>query len=426
MDSREASDEVRRTLGLGRSPRAGLGRWAWLLAAGLAGLVLVAVLFWQSGGSPDAAAYTTEPARRGELVVRVSATGHLEPTNQVEVGSELSGIVDAVLADFNDRVHAGQVLARLDTDTLQAAVLQSEAALAAALAHVSQVEATVEETRLKLERCKRLAEARLCPDEELDGSRAAHRRAQADLASAEAQVAEARARVEADRTRLSKAAIVSPIDGVVLDRAVEPGQTVAASLQAPVLFRLAEDLAKMELHVDVDEADVGQVREGQVASFSVDAFPDRSFDARIIQVRFGAREVDGVISYETVLRVDNADLSLRPGMTATAEIVVQQIDDALLVPNAALRFRPPAQGKPRAERGGSLLGQLMPRPPPTRNNRPQGVQDEAGQRVWVLRDGQLGSIPVQIGATDGTWTEVSAGELEPGIPLVVDTARPGR
>jgi HlyD family secretion protein len=192
-----------------------------------------------------------------------------------------------------------------------------------------------------------------------------------------------------------------------------------------VLFRLAEDLAKMELHVDVDEADVGQVREGQVATFTVDAFPNRTFDASIVQVRFGAREVDGVISYETVLRVDNADLSLRPGMTATAEIVVQQIDNALLVANAALRFNPASQGAVRAERGGSLLGQLMPRPPPTRNNRPQGAEAE-GQRVWVLRGGAPAAVPVQVGASDGIWTEVTAGELEPGTPLVVGMTRPGR
>lgn len=425
MESRDASDEVRRTLGVGRSSQRGRRRWAWGVGAGLTGLALAAVLLLQSNGSGETAGYTTEPARRGELVVKVSATGHLEPTNQVEVGSELSGIVDAVLVDFNDRVGAGEVLARLDTDTLQAAVLQSEATLAATLAHVRQVEATVEETRLKLDRCTRLAEARLCPAEELDTSRAAHRRAQADLASAQAQVAEARARLEADRTRLSKAAIVSPIDGVVLDRAVEPGQTVAASLQAPVLFRLAEDLAKMELHVDVDEADVGQVREGQMATFTVDAFPNRTFDARIVQVRFGAREVDGVISYETVLRVDNADLSLRPGMTATAEIVVQRVENALLVPNAALRFNPMPQEAPRGERGGGLLGQLMPRPPPTRNNRSLGVQTE-DQRVWVLRAGEPAAVPVQVGASDGIWTQVTAGELDPGTPLVVGLARPGR
>ncbi len=416
---------MRRTLGLAGARRHGRRHWAWLLGAGTVALALAAVFLVQSTADREEASYTTEAARRGGLVVKVSATGHLEPTNQVEVGSELSGIVDAVLVDFNDRVHAGQVLARLDTDTLQAAVLQSEATLAATLARVRQVEATVDETRLKLERCTRLAEASLCPAEELDTSRASHRRAQADLASAQAQVAEARARLEADRTRLSKAVIVSPIDGVVLDRAVEPGQTVAASLQAPVLFRLAEDLGKMELHVDVDEADVGEVREGQAATFTVDAYPNRSFDARIVQVRFGAREVEGVISYETVLRVDNADLSLRPGMTATAEIVVQQIDQALLVPNAALRFNPTPQAAVRTERGGSLLGQLLPRPPPTRSNRPQGVQAE-GQRVWVLREGEPVPVPVQPGPSDGTWTQVTAGELAAGTPLLVGIAKPGR
>ena len=285
--------------------------------------------------------------QRGNLTVVVTATGTLEPVNQVDVGSELSGIIDIVEVDYNDRVELGQVLARLDTDKLQAEVLQSQAALEAAQAKILEAQATVLETHLKSQRCDRLAVKKMCSQEDVDSSVAAYKRARAEEGSARAQVAEARAKLGADQTNFAKAVIHSPIDGIVLVRNVEPGQTVAATLQAPVLFTLAEDLAKMELHVDVDEADVGLVEAGQTAHFTVDAYPERTFPARITQVRFGSQTVDGVVTYETVLNVDNSDLSLRPGMTATADITVKRIENAILVPNAALRFTPPVQKKNR-------------------------------------------------------------------------------
>jgi HlyD family secretion protein len=219
--------------------------------------------------------------------------------------------------------------------------------------------------------------------------------------------------------------IRSPINGVVLTRSVEPGQTVAASLQAPVLFSLAEDLAKMELHVDVDEADVGQVEEGQAAVFTVDAFTERSFPARISQVRYGSKTVDGVVTYETLLEVDNSDLSLRPGMTATANITVKEVADALLVPNAALRFVPPTRsnGKNEARGGGSVLTRLFPRPRSGSQNRKE-VSDlgaKKNQQVWTVRQGSLTPIPVTIGASNGTFTEIVSGDLRPGLELVVDS-----
>ncbi|MCG6966929.1 MAG: efflux RND transporter periplasmic adaptor subunit [Chromatiaceae bacterium] len=398
-------------------------RWALVT---LAAMGLAAFLLWPAGNGAGKVQYATEAARVGDLVITVSATGHLQPTNQVDVGSELSGIVDSVAVDYNARVKAGEVLAQLDTDKLRAQVLQSEASLASAEAKVNEAQATVLETQLKLQRCLRLAAKQLCTDDEADTNRAANQRARAAEGSAKAQVAEARAKLEVDRTNLDKASIRSPIDGVVLVRAVEPGQTVAASLQAPVLFKLAEDLAQMELHVDVDEADVGQVAQGQDATFTVDAFPDRRFEAQITQVRFGAQEVDGVITYETLLKVDNADLLLRPGMTATAEIVVKRVDKALLVPNAALRFNPEARANRPAARQGSLLGQLMPRPPRSEKPRSSETGGRDQQRVWTLRDGAPLAIPVQIGTSDGLWTEVTGGELKPGTALLVDVVKPQR
>ena len=357
--------DVTKTLGLDRSTgRSGRGR-RWLLAA-LVVVSIVGPMLFLLPGEGSAVRYKTAEVQRGDLTVVVNATGTLEPTNQVDVGSELSGIVDSVEVDYNDRVSVGQVLARLDTDKLRAQVLQSQAALEASQGKVLEAQATVLETRLRSQRCERLAAKKMCSQEDVDTSLAAYKRARAEEASAKAQVSEARAKLDFDRTNLAKAVIHSPIDGIVLVRNVEPGQTVAATFQAPVLFTLAEDLTKMELHVDVDEADVGQVEAGQAATFTVDAYPERTFPARITQVRYGAQEVEGVITYETVLDVDNSDLSLRPGMTATADIRsrVSRTPSSCPMPRCA---SPRCTGKAACTRGG-LISRLFrhgpPDPPP--------------------------------------------------------------
>ncbi len=417
--------DIQQRLGFDRSASAHAYPIRWLLGAVLGGIVIGGIVLWYAPSDQAGLRFKTLPVVVGDLTITVTATGNVEPTNQVDVGSELSGIIDSVEVDFNDRVQQGQVLARLDTDKLDAQLLQSQAALEAAQAKLSEAQVTVLETQLKYKRCEKLADKQMCSQDELDTTRASYMRATAGAGSAKAQVAEASAKLDADRTNLAKAIIHSPINGVVLVRVVEPGQTVAASLQAPVLFTLAEDLTQMELHVDVDEADVGQVQEGQNATFTVDAFPDRTFHARIIQVRYGAQVVDGVVTYETVLEVDNADLSLRPGMTATAEIVVKQVKDAVLAPNAALRFSPPKQSKRSAGGGGSLLSKLMPRPPPSSGRRLEDNNTDGRQRVWVLRDGQPTTLSVTVGATDGSMTEITGGGLEPGTPLLVDVISGG-
>jgi len=427
MTEQTSSKDVTETLGIDGSKSHWKRWWKWLIWISVALVILGAAVIWQSKHVTSNLQYKTQEARRGSLVITVSATGNLEPTNQVDVGSELSGIIGSVMVDYNDWVKAGQMLAKLDTDTLQAQVLQSEAALTAAEARVEESQATVFETKLKLQRCQRMAEKQMCAQEEVDTDSAAYKRAQAGEGSARAQVAEARARLDADRTKLAKAAIRSPINGVVLVRAVEPGQTVAASFQAPVLFTLAEDLSEMELHVDVDEADVGLVQEGQTARFTVDAFPDQVFKAQITQVRYGAQEVEGVITYETVLKVDNTELSLRPGMTATAEITVKRIDEALLVPNAALRFNPIVQASNKSSSGkGSLLSRLMPRPPGLKKAQNKNDDKKGQQQVWILKDGAPVAIPVSTGTSDGIRTEITQGELQAGTALLVATVKSQR
>jgi HlyD family secretion protein len=401
-----------------------------LIAASLLAAAAAALYWWQRETPAGAPRYITAPIQRGDLKVTITATGNLAPVNQVQVGSELSGIVKSVEVDYNDHVKVGQVLARLDTSKLEAQILQSRAGLEAARAKVLQTKATVGETTWNLARLQsvmKMSQGKAGSKQDLEAAQAALDRARADQASAEATVSQNQAALKAIETDLAKTVIHSPINGVVLSRSVDPGQTVAASLQAPVLFSLAEDLAKMQLHVDVDEADVGQVKTGQAAVFTVDAYPDRSFPARISQVRYGSKTVDGVVTYETLLDVDNSDLSLRPGMTGTANITVKEVTEALLVPNAALRFVPPAKAgaddSGRNRNGASVLSRLFPRPrrnTPARKeiNKKDGKKE---QQVWVVRDGNLTAIPVIVGATNGTLTEITSGDLQAGQELVVDT-----
>jgi HlyD family secretion protein len=391
-----------------------------LIATCIALFLAIAWLFADKGAH---AQYKTQEAARGNLTVTVTATGTLYSRHTVNVGIELSGVIQSVAADYNDRVKHGQVLAKLDTSKLEAQLVQSKAALESAKAKVTQTLATVEETRAKLAQLKKVRElsGNKVPSQlEMDAAEAAFERAKADAASATAAVAQAQGTHQANELDLSKAVIRSPIKGIVLTRSIEPGQTVAASYATPVLFTLAEDLAHMELHVNIDEADVGKVQKGQHAAFSVAAYPSRVFEARITQVRYGASTTSGVVTYETVLNVDNPDLALRPGMTATADIVVQKIENAMLVPAAALRFTPPATTDKSGSNGG-LLGQLLPHPPRPSSNQQNGTERSKKQQiVWTLQNGKPTSIAVTTGATNGLMTEVTGGDIREGAKLLVE------
>jgi len=421
----EQESHITKNLGIDVSSKRNKRVRRWLIGGACVFAIALILLKWGSGNSADKLQYKTQSVQRGDLTVVVTATGTLQPTNQVDVGSELSGIIKSVEVDYNDRVKVAQVLAKLDTSKLESQVLESRASLASARAKILQAQATIKETRNELERLRevrKLSNNKAVSQHDLDAAQAALERAKADEAGAVAAVSQAQATLELNETDLAKASIRSPINGVVLIRAVEPGQTVAASLQAPVLFTLAEDLTKMELRVDVDEADVGQVKQGQKATFTVDAFPNRIFPAKIKQVRYGSKTVDGVVTYETVLDVDNSDLSLRPGMTATADIEVKHVNDALLLPNAALRFAPPEKEKENDSGGRGLMGVLIPRrrhPPSTSKEDSNTHKNQ--QRVWTLRNGQLTAIPITTGSTNGIMSEVVSGDVQPGMALVVDT-----
>lgn len=391
---------------------------AWRLA-GLAVLALagLAGLWRWSSQAPDVA-WVTEPVRVGDLVVSVSATGTLQATRSVDVGSELSGTVARVLVDENDRVRRGQLLAELDTARLLDAVTRSEAAVQAASGQVAQARATVAEAQAMLGRLRRLSEMSNGAEparHDLETAEAALLRAQANGSTALAQEAQARASLKTDRTNLTKARIRSPVDGVILTRKVEPGNTVVAAMTTPVLFVVAEDLTRMELQVKVDEADVASVRPGQPASFTVAAWPGRRFPATIERVGLGATTTDNVVTYKTVLRVDNPDLALRPGMTATATIVTARREHVLQVPNAALRFTPAA----RETASGGFVSHLLPRPPTARRRSLRS--DEPGARqVWIPDPDGARAVPLQTGISNGRQTEVTSGALKPGMAVITD------
>lgn len=417
MVEQRVESDIQHTLGLGRTR---VRHWRLVGVLLLALLLSLLSYLWLAAGPAAATSYRTAPVTRSDLTLTVTATGTLQPLNQVEVGSELSGTIARVAVDFNDEVKVGQALAQLDTSTLESRLVEGRASLQSAQAKVKEAEATELEMQTVLKRCQELAKQKMCAAHDVDAAVAAYARARAGVASARAQVAIAEAVLDGQQTNLARATIRSPINGIVLDRKVEPGQTVAASFQTPELFTLAEDLARMELLVAIDEADIGRILQGQKASFTVDAFPDRSFSATITQVRRAPQTVEGVVSYETVLEVSNEGLQLLPGMTATAEITTREAKNALLIPNAALRYSPPVVESESSE-GGSLLSKLFPRRPQSRP-KPKGEQGME-REVWLLKDAQPQAISIKVGESDGVHTEVLQGELEPGMKLITESVQ---
>ena len=417
MNDRHARPDVEAVLGVGNTGRAGPIRRFFRISITLAIVAGLAALGWSwlGGGSAQTVRYSTEPAARGDLTVVVAATGSVEPTNLVEISSELSGTVRSVTVDYNSEVTEGQILAKLDKDKLEAEVQSSRAALLAAEARVTNAEATLYEAEEEHKRKQALSTRNVASVYDVQKAKADFDRAAAALSIAKADVDVAKADLRLKEINLGKSSIVSSIKGVVLSRNVDPGQTVAASLEAPVLFEIAEDLREMEVQVDVDEADIGELREGQSATFTVDAYPDSIFVGTVEMVRYGSEVVSNVVTYKAILATENAALLLRPGMTATADIVVREEKDVLLVPNAALRFTPPAEPK---EDSRSLISQLLPGPPARRTS----TRNESdGSTVWILKNGVPEAVAVETGASDGSRTMIVSGELVAGDPVVVDS-----
>jgi HlyD family secretion protein len=329
-------------------------------------IALVAAWFWKSHGAAAAdSGYRTAPVERGDIRVVISATGTLSAISTVDVGSQISGLVTEVLADFNDHVSEGQVLARIDPSTYEAQINQGSAAVASARANFASAQATLRNAETDYTRKAALAQQQLVARSDADLARTARDQARAQVNAAQAQITQQTASTQTSRLNLQRTVIRSPVDGVVLTRTVEPGQTVAASLQAPVLFQIAENLSQMQIVLAIDEADIGQVKAGQAVTFNVDAFPDRQYRGVVQQVRLSATNTSNVITYPVVVSVDNYDQSLLPGMTANADIEVSHRDNVLRVPNAALRYKPDedadaasASAPAGAARGGGMADAL--------------------------------------------------------------------
>ncbi|TCL73728.1 efflux RND transporter periplasmic adaptor subunit [Rhizobium sp. BK251] len=395
-------------------------RRSWAVAT----LVILAVAgagsYYYLGRSGAGYDYTTQTIKHGDLTVLVTATGTVQPTEQVDISSELSGTVRDVNVDYNSIVKTGDVLAVLDTDKLEADVKSSRAKVNSAKANVAKATAELASAESSLTRLRSLVKSNVSTLQSLEDSQYKYDSALAAKEINEAEVLAAEADQRLAEVNLDKARIISPIEGVILTRAVNPGATVAASLSAPVLFTIAGDLKKMELQVDVDEADVGGIAVGQKATFTVDAYPERTFPAEIEQIRFAPETTNNVVTYKAVLSVDNADLLLRPGMTATSDIVVKSIADTILVPNAALRYTPQAA----ESRGSRNIFSLFRPPRMGPRNTTAPAPTGPNRTIWILKSGTPSPVNVQIGSSDGRFTQVLSGELEGGDEVITDaTAR---
>lgn len=376
-----------------------------VVGAGFGGVHL-----WQKREAESKPILETMPIERRDIRVTVSATGTLEGLNTVEVGSEVSGKLTQVLVDFNDPVHVGQVLAVVDPEQSRAAVDEATAQVASADATIHEAKASLVEAQKKHARAKEQRAVGLVSEQDFETIEATALRAEAALKSANASSILARATLKSAQSRLEKTTIVSPIDGIVLSRLVEEGQTVAASMTTPVLFKLAQDLRKMSLSVSIDEADIGRVREGQEASFTVDTYPEHNFPSKVLSLRNDPVTVQNVVTYEAILAVDNGELLLRPGMTAAATLVIETKKDVLAVPNAALRFAPSEEVKKELRVPGVPKGPRKPTIAPTR----------AGNEVWVNEDGIPRVKSVIVGVSDGAFTELVDGPLGEGAKVIVD------
>lgn len=397
--SNKTTADVQRAIGAGRRSTA-RRVITWIIVGALLVAAVLGIRAWRIRVAARGPTYETAEAKRGDVSVTVTATGTLQALTTVEVGSEVTGKVLSVKVENNDPVKQGQLLAEIDPELLRAAADQALAQVSQANASIMQAKATVTEAGLALERAKALRQQGLLGQGDLETAVASKQRADANLASANASATLAVAAYKSAKSRLDKTKIFSPIDGSVLSRLIEPGQTVTAGFTTPVLFKLAQDLTLMRLNADIDEADVGRVHEGLDASFTVEAYPGRKFASKVLSLYNEPKTSQNVVTYQAVLAADNGDKLLRPGMTCTATIVAETKKDALTVPNAALRFTPPSAQTPEKKAGT--------------------VEADKKQHVWVLQGKTPVAIDVVVGASDGIVTEVLGGDVKPGTQVIVD------
>lgn len=390
---------------------------------------------WQAGDSKPRLEFETSKVEQGKIIAKVTASGTLSAIVTVQVGSQVSGRIAALHADFNSPVKKGQLIAKIDPALFQASVDQARANLAAAQGNLAKAKVQAVDARRQYQRQKELAARQLNAQAELDTAQANADAADAQVTASEGAVAQTRAALQSADVNLAYTNILSPTSGTVISRNVDVGQTVAASLQAPTIFVIAEDLAKMQVDTSVSEADVGRLKSGMPASFTVDAYPGETFRGQVRQIRNAPQTVQNVVTYDAVIDVDNSEFKLKPGMTANVTFVYAQKDDVLKVPNSALRFRPPpsllgdarggaAGGRPGgAGTGGASGGTDGGLRPGGAGGRPGDAPER--RTVWTLNDGKPEAKKIKTGITDGSFTEIAEGDVKAGDMVITDALGAG-
>lgn len=402
----------------------------WVVPVLVLGGIGFGIWKWRTGKNDEEVTYKTASVEKKRITARVTASGTLQATVTVQVGAQVSGRISELKVDFNSTVKKGQLIAKLDPQLFIAAVEREKANFASAKAGVVRAEAQQKDAEATLKRTKALNEQGLASAAELQTAETGVSVNAAATEVAKAALEQAKAALNQAQVNLSYTTIVSPIDGTVISRSVDVGQTVAASLQAPVLFTIAEDLRKMQVHTSVAEGDVGRLKQDMEATFTVDAFPGQRFKGKVGQIRNAAQTVQNVVTYDAVIDVDNSDLRLRPGMTATVTIIYSERPDAVAVPNAAMRFKPPAEALPSSSTtiaSAATPGASGPRRErPPRDHGANGEESSAPRTVYVLRAGKPEPVSIKSGLSDGTVSEVVSGELHEGDQVVVDATVPGK
>ncbi|MGB8326602.1 MAG: efflux RND transporter periplasmic adaptor subunit [Steroidobacteraceae bacterium] len=380
-----------------------------------AGLVALAALAWFffGRGAADTTSYLTAAVDRGDVVAKVSASGSLSALVTVDVGTQVSGRVQSLLADFNSQVKKGELIAKIDPALFQGAVAQARASVVAGEGNLARLAVQADDARRQSERARQMFDQRLISENDRDTALTAARAADAAVRQARGQLEQAQSALQQAETNLRYTDIRAPTDGIVISRAVNVGQTVAASLAAPVLFTIAQDLRLMEVHTNVSESDIGRLQPGMPASFTVDAYPGETFRGTIRDIRNAPQVVQNVVTYDAVIDVSNADLKLKPGMTASVTVISARRDGVLRIPNSALRFRPPSADG--AKNGSGSVGAARP----TGGGRPARSEPAGDERVaWALIGKSMARRRVQTGLTDGTFTEIVGGELAEGDQVI--------
>lgn len=377
-----------------------LKNWKIIIGALLVVLLAAGLFFYFKNGN-NAPKFKTQTAARGDIRATVTATGTMNAVTTVLVGTQVSGTISKLYVDFNSPVKKGQILAQIDPATFQAQVDQARANMMAARANVQKAEAAVVDTKRTMERNKTLFARNLIAKSDEDTAETNYLSAEAQLSASKAAVAQTKAALDFAETNFRYTKIISPVDGTVISRNVDVGQTVAASFQTPTLFNIAQDLTRMQIDTSVDEADIGKIKVEQTVEFAVDAYPDITFRGKVSEVRNAPITVQNVVTYDVVVRVDNPELKLKPGMTANVSIILDEKKGVLRVPNAALRFRPPESGKA-----------ITPQ---------KGPADQKGSAVWVLENDKPKRIKVTSGIGDGNYTEILSGDLKEGDAVIVES-----